>query len=119
MYFRILMVKNYHVLAGYDDTKEAADKMARVNIKMLEFLDFLKKKYKVNTLNKNLQNKIPDVENLYSVPAEKMLSENYKIVDRILENYNFEVIHENTPTGRDGTSYTIDKGEKLRIVFTR
>lgn len=85
------------------DKKRAANTLAIVNAQMLAFLEHLKEKYAINSVDR-------EIVHQYHPKAQE-------VVDLALRNYNFESINENRPTGRAGTSYTLDKGRKLMICL--
>lgn len=97
--------ETYHVLEDYEGKKETAEMFARINVKLLKFLELLKKKYKVNHAGVT-----PEMLGLSA--KQKNL---HDIVDRIVSNYDFESLFETEPTGRNGTSYTVEKGEELHM----
>lgn len=101
--------EHYNVVGSYDDSRQAADTLAIVNNKMLNFLQYLKIKYDINSYNVGGGN--ASTNNMY-----EPMSARKKIVKRAVEGYNPEVIFENPPGGKD-TSYTIDKGEKLMMCL--
>lgn len=115
--------EQYNVIGCFDNSKEAADLMAKVNGIILEFLNYLKNKYRVNqTVSIGLSREIS--QNIHrtsmlngSTIGSEDKSPQELIVERILTNYNPEVIYENQPTGKDGTSYTLDKGSKLVLCL--
>ena len=67
---------------------------------MFTFLEHLKRKYNIN-----------HTEDLNS-PFNRS-----SIVRRILMNYNYEKLFENIPTGKNGTSFTTNKGDKLHLCI--
>ncbi len=91
---------NYHVLTEYKDTTAASDALARVNARTLKFLEFLKNKYNINNTTR-----------------EGVSSQHADLVARLLSNYNYESVYETQPTGKNGTSYTIEKGEQLHMCL--
>lgn len=110
----------YNVLTSYSDTKEAMEKLARVNARTLMFLEYLKRKYNINntTVDANGDNVIDEADNqLNSVIVPHTTQTQRQLVQRLLSNYNFESIYETVPTGKNGTSYTIEKGEQLHMCL--
>lgn len=106
--------ENYNVIGCFDNSKEAADLMARVNSIVLNFLNYLKDKYEIN--------KVAVDDNMRGVAfggsaGSRSMKNTQIIIEQILTNYNPEVIYENQPTGKDGTSYTLDKGSKLVLCL--
>lgn len=94
----------YNVLEDYTGKKETAELFSRINQKMLNFLDALKKKYGVNSVG---------LSGYKTHPRNELVG----IVDRVLSNYNFEALFETEPTGKSGTSYTVEKGEELHMCM--
>jgi len=92
--------QTYDVLKTYADNEEAANRLAKVNTTVIKVLDHIKEKYIINR---------------YDDTDEKKESRRHEIAERILRNYNFEVISENDPFANDGTTYTVDKGAKLKF----
>lgn len=110
--------EHYNVIGCFDNSKEAADLMARVNSIVLDFLNYLKDKYEINkvSINDNMRTTTfgGSAGNSFNSSRSKPTQ---IIIERILTNYNPEVIYENQPTGKDGTSYTLDKGSKLVLCL--
>ena len=94
----------YNILEDYEDKKETAELFSRINRKMLMFLEALKKKYGVNAVG---------FDGYSTHPQNELIG----IVDRVLSNYNFEALFETEPTGKSGTSYTVEKGEELHMCM--
>ncbi len=92
----------YLVKNEYVDRDMALKVLHELNNRVLELLRHLKHKYKINTLEGDIQ--------MMNSPARE-------VINRILTNYNSEVISENVPVGGEDTSYTLDKGEKLFICL--
>jgi WLM domain len=93
----------YEVIGSYKDPHKAADLFAGVNKSAIKFLNHLKREYYIN------RDKDPDV----SIKPEH----HRDIVRRIVENYNYEELKETNPTGKNGTSYTIEKGESVYMCL--
>jgi hypothetical protein len=91
----------YQILQQYDSKQETAKLFSQINAKLLKFLEHLKYKYNVNSTNS-------------STVKQTRIQE---IVERIVERYNFEQLKETIPTGMNGTSYTIDKGESVYMCM--
>lgn len=105
--------ENYNVIGCFDNSKEAADLMAKVNSIVLNFLNYLKDKYEINKVfNDNMRG-----TSFGDSAGTRPMKNTQLIIERILTNYNPEVIYENQPTGKDGTSYTLDKGSKLVLCL--
>jgi hypothetical protein len=90
--------ESFHVIEDLDDSSGARALIGRINVRIIEFLDFLKKKYKVNAVGQT---------------SGAVIGEGPAIADRILTGYNFETIYENDPRTSADTSYTLDKGAKM------
>jgi len=97
----------YHVLEKYDDKQETAEMLRRVNEKGFIFLEILKKKYHVNASEKRIIELREEMN-----PIQRNL---HDIVDRIITRYNYENLFETEPTGKNGTSYTVEKGKQLHM----
>lgn len=97
--------ETYQILDDYADKEKTAALFARINTKLLDFIEYLKIKYKVNNVDSpaNLAEMSARQRNLYD------------IVSRICVNYNFEEVFETHPTGKNGTSYTVEKGQQLHM----
>ena len=92
----------YNVLEDYKNKQDTADTMAKVNTKMLQFLAHLKEKYHVNMID--------------PPPPQILANERARqTAVRIVRNYDFEKLFETHPTGKNGTSYTIEKGQELHM----
>lgn len=98
----------YKVSAGFSNKKEAADFIGRMNTDMIKFLRFLKLKYHIDETEEQISN---------CNNHAYMNKYTYGIVDRILNNYNFEAIYENNPRISSDTSYTISKGKSLHLCL--
>lgn len=94
--------QNYNVIEKYADQQAAANVLAEVNSRVLKFLNYLKLKYSINVITPT------------HPPQPQHLA---NIVARLLKNYNNEAIFETKPTGKNGTSYTINKGEQLYLCL--
>jgi hypothetical protein len=92
---------SYNVLPA-PDYMLAAERLAVTNEKILTFLVYLKKKYSIGTL-----------------PTKPPTNRAEDIADRVLSNYNTEMLFETEPTGAEGTSYTVDKGKELHMCVRR
>lgn len=97
----------YYVAAGFDNKSEAANMIGRMNLDMLKFLRFLKNKYHIDETDDVIAREGPS--------HPQIDPKIYGIVDRILNNYNPEVIVENNPLFTKDTSFTIMKGESLHL----
>ncbi len=84
----------YKVIASYDNKDEAAAMIAKMNIKFINFLRYLRERYRLH-------------------PSADVRA----IVHSIITNYNPEVITENDPKWSSDTSYTVDKGRKILLCL--
>lgn len=86
--------QQYAVVTSYANSAEASNILAKANANVIIFLAFLKKKYSGGR------------------------GERSRVVDAILQNYNYEAIEENDPkySGSE-TSFTINKGEKMVLCL--
>ncbi|MHB2028939.1 MAG: Wss1p-related putative metallopeptidase [Acidimicrobiales bacterium] len=86
---------NYRVVSSYENHKEAAELLAKINVNIIVFLRRLK-------MSKN------------NTPQEQ------KVIENILTRYNYEAIYENDPLNiRGETSYAINKGQKIFLCLRR
>jgi len=123
--------ETYNVVGSYDNKKDAAETLSRVNVKMLKFLEFLKNKYNINSYNStdfggspldSPVDHLPQMSHLArdlnnSGHLSKAPVDQRTIATRIVEKYNPEVLYENDPALGDGTAYTINKGQKLMLCL--
>jgi hypothetical protein len=86
----------YKVVGGFTDKKEAANIMAELSEFIVEFLRFLKNKFIVN---------------------RRGTKKEQEFVNRLLRNYNPDMIFENDPKPGEDTSFVINKGEKFGICL--
>lgn len=100
----------YHVLEEYGGKNETAEMFAEVNSGIMKLLDILKSKYRVNMTERNPDDLLADDS------INVMLR---GIVQRVITNYNYESLFETEPTGKNGTSYTVEKGEQLHMCVRR
>lgn len=92
----------FYALNRYDNQHGLARKMVWLDDVIIRYLTRLKRKYDIN-----------HDEDL------KMPFARESIVRRILRNYNSERIYEAIPTGQNGTSYTVRKGEQLHLCMRK
>lgn len=103
----ILNVKTFKehpwkVQREYHNNREATIMINNMNNRGMAFLQFLKNKYSINNSD-SAANKYPEhIRNF---------------VQRMLKNYNPEVIIETNPVKTKDTSYTVDKGRKLYLCI--
>lgn len=92
----------YQVHASHGESRAAADVMAELNLKAVELMRHLRKKY--------LRGR--------SAPAGAAGSQRPTAVRRLLARYDPDNLVENSPRNPDGdTSYTIDKGGVLAFCI--
>ena len=90
--------KKYNVIGGFIDNDIAADKMATLHQFIIDILRYLKRKYIIN----NNQSNSTNMKNF---------------VQRILNNYNRDVLYENDPRPGEETSYVMNKGDKFGLCL--
>lgn len=99
----------YHVLKDFPNHKEAADLMAEVNTNIIDFMRYLKVKYHIDETADQIK---------HEGPLHPSSSDVYKIMQYLLDNYNYEVLYENDPRNISGdTSYTVNKGDKMFLCL--
>ena len=101
-----------HVLSEYNNRQEAAKLMASVKLDIIKFLAHLKTKYHIDETD----DQIAAEGDLHRqiVAGNDTAVDIHKIIDALLDNYNYERIFENRPGGlKSETSVTINKGEKM------
>jgi WLM domain len=86
--------RTWNVVGGYDNSHAAAQKLSRLNARLMGFLASLQYKYGAAPQNRES-----------------------RIVEAILVNYNPDKFYENDPKAGKGTSFTINKGEKIYICL--
>lgn len=94
--------EKYAVIDDFADYENAAKLIADINSRVLQFLEYLKRKYGANR---------------YDGGDHGLGEHTTGIVDRVLSNYNPEVIRETNPITSKDTSYTIDKGRQLFVCM--
>jgi len=105
--------RNWQVIAGYGNRREAAQLLGKVNHNLIEFMRVLKIKYHIDETD--------DVINGEGHVHARVLadiSDTHNIVSNILDNYNPDMIYENDARG-DGkeTSYTVNKGAAMYVCL--
>lgn len=85
-------IGDYMVDVSFDDHHKAAKLLERTNQDCLRLLEFMKRNY------------------------SKYTERQKKVVKAMLRGYNNEAFHENPP-GVDGTSFTIEKGERYHFCM--
>lgn len=100
--------RKWNVLRNYHNAEEAARLLQMTNARMMRFLQYIKEKYHIN----ETEEEIAECANHTAVTS----SEPHRIVAALLDNYNPDVFYENEP-GRNGTSYTLNKGAAMYICL--
>lgn len=101
--------ETYKVIGSYQDSEAAANLLAQVNLSILATLGHIKNKYGVNRYDDALR---LGEEGAVEAGGSRRKRD---IAERILKNYNFEVISENDPFMGSGTTYTVDKGARIKF----
>lgn len=83
----------YPVLGGFTDMVQAADRLAKINLKNRKLIDYMVAKY--------------------SDPG----SHGHLLATRLRTRYQADRLFENDPPDKDNTSYTEDKGEKIALCL--
>lgn len=104
--------QKWRVIGDFSNKREAAQLLDRVNIAMLDFLRVLKKKYRVDETDDNITKNWAEYSRVKNHSGDV-----YNIVDKLLDNYNPEVIEENDPRGTKETSYTLGKGANMFVCL--
>ena len=105
--------REWNVSAGYDNSNDAANMLARTNAIMIEFLRVLKDKY---------YNDEPwDIDNLTAehLSPEELPNDIYNMVGHLLRNYDPDAFYENDPKYSRDTSYTVKKGTTTHLCLRR
>jgi hypothetical protein len=85
--------KTYKVLGGFENQQDAADRLALVNKKNIDLINYLINKYQEHgTLG-------------------------YTLATRLKKRYKSDRLVENDPPDKDNTSFTEDKGEKIALCL--
>jgi|SRR3972149_1079599 len=98
---------DYKLVKSYENGEVAVKLLNEVNTKLLVFFRYLKNKYKINTTYDG-----EEVKSQYPMTCRD-------IIDKILHNYNPEVIIENDPRNSNETSFTIAKGKELHLCLRK
>jgi len=102
----------WNVVGSYENKREAADMMNKVNHTMITFMRHLKQKYHIDETQDEIKNK--GINRRFHINSQ---GDSYNIVDNLLDNYNPDVFYENDPRYSSETSYTLDKGSSLYICL--
>jgi hypothetical protein len=98
------------VLREFHNRAQAAAIISTVNVKMINFMRFLKKKYFIDVSDDQVAANEKLIQRLKKHPGDL-----YNMVDSLLNNYNVDTLYENDPRNAGETSYTVDKGRKMYI----
>lgn len=102
--------RKWNVVSEYDNSHEAAARIARVHSTAVEFMRYLKTKYHID-----------EPDDIIGAEGEKHYSainspnDIYNMVDHLLNNYNPDTFYENDPRYSPDTSYTINKGDAMYV----
>ncbi len=99
--------RQWHVLSDFDNAAAAAALLDQTHGKIMRFLQYVKEKYHVNETDEEIE------ECGGSHPGD---SDQRRIITALLDGYNPDVFYENRP-GKNGTSYTINKGAAMYICL--
>lgn len=106
--------REWHVVGDFQNKKEAAELLSRVNARMIEFMRFLKKKYHIDEPDDLITQEGAEHAKIVNAPNDV-----YNIVDHLLDNYNPDNMRENDPRYSTDTSYTVNKGDAMYICLRR
>jgi len=100
--------REWNLLAEYPNKAEAAHLLSKLHISMINFMRYLKLKYKISVTDEEINSE-----------DEKKYKNNYayKIVSAILKNYNPDNFYENNPKTSKETSFTVNKGESMYLCL--
>lgn len=101
--------RKWNVIGSFADRARAAEMLDRANSTMIEFMRILRRKYHIDETAEDISR--------CETHMESMSKESYKIISTLLDNYNPEVFYENDPRTSNETSYTINKGDLMRICL--
>jgi hypothetical protein len=102
-------IYSYNIQEGYKDKDKAAQLISNMNNKVITLLKFFKEVNEKKIIPIPNFNKYKNYDYIEEIPIN-----NYTkgVINRLLLNWNPEVIYENPHTTTEGTSYTVSKGEK-------
>jgi hypothetical protein len=86
----------YNVVSGFEDNKEAANKLSVIHNFMIDYMKYIKKKFVINREGTELE---------------------YYFVLRILNNYRPDKLKENNPLPGGDTSYVLNKGDQFGLCL--
>ncbi len=104
--------REWNVISDFDNKKDAAELLARVNSTTIEFMRYLKKKYHIDETDDVISSENDEHQRIVNLPNDI-----YNIVDHMLDNYNPDVFYENDPRYTSETSYTLNKGAAMYICL--
>jgi hypothetical protein len=107
-------VREWNVIGGFNNKREAAELLAQTNATMIEFFRYLKKKYHIDEPDDVIAAEGNEHSELINHPGDV-----YNIVDYLLDNYNPDVFYENDPRHTKETSYTLNKGSAMYICLRK
>ena len=108
----------YNVLTSYIDTSDAARLMDLTNNRVLQFLEYLKYEYNINdTAAIRTSSALTTGGSTKGLTPVNDSQNANDVIKRVLVNYNPESFFETEPTGKNGTSYTVEKGEQLYMCL--
>lgn len=120
LYLNLIRVKagpvhrEWNVVGTYENKRDAAELLAKVNSRMIEFMRFLKKKYHIDESDDTIAAEGDAHSKIIHAPGDV-----YNIIDHLLDNYNPDVFYENDPRIANDTSYTLNKGSSMYICLRR
>ncbi len=105
-------VREWNVIASYDNKAEAAALLAKTNTIMIDFFRQLKKKYHIDESDDVIAAEVASHTAALNTPGDI-----YNIIDHLLNNYNPDVFYENDPRYSNDTSYTVNKGQTMYVCL--
>ena len=105
-------IHKWQVVGSFENHCSAAILMSRLNARVLHFMRHLKDKYHINETDE-----VVAKEGAYHFDAISASNDRYNIVRHLIAGYNPDVVTENDPRWTSDTSYTINKGEAMRLCL--
>lgn len=105
-------VHQWSVVRDFDNNREAADLLARVNSRMIEFMRYLRRKYHIAEDDATIGSEGAGHWAIVRSPGDL-----HNIVSHMLRNYNPEAFYENDPRFTSDTSYTVAKGRAMYVCL--
>lgn len=90
-----------YVVNRFDNDREAAALFARAINDVMYLLAELRREYDIDGSRNDVNRELVE----------------YKIIDHLLDNFNYEVLFENDPARRNETAYTLNKGDKMMVCL--